>query len=94
MQLHPFGNTGLMVSPLGFGGAPVGYLGEELKDVSRLLNTLLDEGVNLIDTAACYPGSETLVGAAVRHRRSEYVLVTKCGHEVEGARDASGRTGS
>ena len=85
MQLHPFGNTGLMVSPLGFGGAPVGYLGEELRDVSRLLNTLLDEGVNLIDTAACYPGSETLIGAAVSHRRGEYVLVTKCGHEVDGA---------
>ena len=85
MQLHPFGNTGLMVSPLGFGGAPVGYLGEELKDVSRLLNTLLDEGLNLIDTAACYPGSERLIGAAVSHRRAEYVLVTKCGHEVEGA---------
>ena len=61
MQLHPFGNTGLMVSPLGFGGAPVGYLDERLKDVSRLLNSLLDEGVNLIDTAACYPGSEKLV---------------------------------
>ena len=86
MQLRPFGNTGLMVSPLGFGGAPVGYLGEEPKDVARLLNTLLDEGVNLVDTAACYPGSERLIGAAVGHRRGEYVLVTKCGHEVEGAR--------
>ena len=85
MHLHPFGNTGLLVSPLGFGGAPVGFLEEQLEDVSRLLNTLLDEGVNLIDTAACYPGSERLVGASVSHRRGEYVLVTKCGHEVDGA---------
>jgi aryl-alcohol dehydrogenase-like predicted oxidoreductase len=79
-----FGSTGLQVSPLGFGGAPIGYLATEQQQVARILNLLLDAGVNVIDTAECYPGSEALIGQAVGHRRKEFVLVTKCGHQAEG----------
>jgi aryl-alcohol dehydrogenase-like predicted oxidoreductase len=79
-----FGKTGLRVSPLGFGGAPIGYLAAEQQQVTRILNLLLDAGVNVIDTAECYPGSEPLIGQAVGHRRKEFVLVTKCGHQAEG----------
>ena len=75
-----------MVSPLGFGSANVGYLGEDAKRTGQILNLLLDSGVNLVDTAACYPTSEELIGQSVSHRRSEFVLVTKCGHQVEGTR--------
>ena len=78
-----FGTTGLQVSPLGFGGAPIGYLATEQQQVARILNLLLDAGVNVIDTAECYPGSESLIGQAVGHRRKEFVLVTKCGHQAE-----------
>ena len=38
----------------------------------------------MIDTAECYPGSEEAIGRAVGHRRSEYILVSKCGHKVDG----------
>jgi len=69
---------------LGFGSGPVGFLGESIERTGKVLNLLLDEGVNLIDTAACYPNSETLIGSTVGHRRDDYVLVTKCGHDVEG----------
>ncbi|MFP4055042.1 MAG: aldo/keto reductase, partial [Phycisphaerae bacterium] len=37
-------------------------------------------GVRLIDSAACYEGSEELIGEAIGHRREEFTLVTKCGH--------------
>lgn len=84
MERRRLGKTNFEVSPLGFGGAPIGYLDEDLKSVTHLLNSLLDSGVNLIDTAACYPGSEPLVGRAIGHRRDDYVLVTKCGHQVGG----------
>jgi len=77
-----FGRTGLMVSPVGFGGAPIGFLETERERVGRTLNTLLDEGMNLIDTAAMYRGSEALIGETVGSRRDEFVLVTKCGTEV------------
>ena len=45
-----------------------------------VLNTALDNGVNLLDTAACYGNSEELIGDAVSSRRDEYILATKAGH--------------
>lgn len=80
MEKRPFGNTGLEVSPLGFGGASVGPSAADRRRAARALNRLLDAGVNLIDTAQCYAGSEELIGGAVGHRRDEFVLVSKCGH--------------
>jgi aryl-alcohol dehydrogenase-like predicted oxidoreductase len=82
MQNQPFGKTGYSVSPLGFGAAPVGYLKTEQDRIARILNLLLDSGVNLIDTAASYPGSEQAIGKAVGHRRGEFVLVSKCGGKL------------
>lgn len=79
MKRHTFGNTGLEVSPLGFGAAPVGFLKTDQQQVTQIVNMLLDRGVNLIDTAAIYEGSEEAIGRAVAGRRSEYILVSKCG---------------
>jgi aryl-alcohol dehydrogenase-like predicted oxidoreductase len=86
MKKVRFGRTGLQVSPLGFGAAPIGFLETEQEKVARILNTLLDAGVNVIDTAAMYQGSEELIARAVGHRRGEYVLVSKCGTEVPHAK--------
>jgi aryl-alcohol dehydrogenase-like predicted oxidoreductase len=82
MQKSPFGRTGLSVSPLGFGAAPIGFLKTDQDRVAAMLNFMLDAGVNLIDTAAMYQGSEALIGQAVGHRRGEFVLVSKCGTKV------------
>ena len=86
MEKRLLGKTGLAVSPLGFGGGPVGYLGEDAQRTAHILDPLLDAGVNLIDTAACYPGSEPLIAEAIGRRRDEYILVSKCGHKVDGVR--------
>jgi aryl-alcohol dehydrogenase-like predicted oxidoreductase len=83
MELRRLGKTGLDVSALGFGGGPVGYLETDRQQVTEILNTLLDRGINLIDTAAAYAGSEEAIGEAVGHRRDDYVLVSKCGRAVE-----------
>lgn len=80
---RPFGRTGFSVSPLGFGGAPIGMMSTEADAVGRVLGQLLDHGMNLIDTAHAYYGSEELIGAAIGSRRDEYVLVTKCGSKFE-----------
>ena len=45
-----------------------------------MLNTLLDSGVNYIDTAPCYGESEETLGKYISHRRDEYWLTSKCGH--------------
>jgi aryl-alcohol dehydrogenase-like predicted oxidoreductase len=82
MRKVTFGRTGLGVSVLGFGAAPIGYLDTDREQVARILNLLLDSGVNLIDTAANYPGAEEAVADTVGHRRSEYILVSKCGTKL------------
>ena len=82
MNRRPLGNTGLEVSKLGIGLAEIGmHLSPaEQSRAAVVLNTALDNGVNLLDTAACYGNSEELIGDAVSHRRDEYILATKCGH--------------
>src|SRR3954453_18550688 len=89
MKKIPFGRTGLDASVLGYGAAPIGYLATEQEKVTRILNLLLDQGVNLIDTAASYKGSEEMIAKAIGHRRSEFVLVSKCGSEVPQAHGKS-----
>jgi aryl-alcohol dehydrogenase-like predicted oxidoreductase len=84
MNRNKFGRTGLDVSVLGFGGAPIGILEVEQERAAGVLNLLLDSGVNLIDTAAGYAGSEEMIGKAISHRRGEFALVSKCGRKVPG----------
>ena len=84
MERRPFGRTGLSVSVLGFGGAPIGFLQTDRDRAATILSFLLDHGVNLIDTAASYQGSEELIGQAIGQRRDDYVLVSKCGQKVPG----------
>lgn len=79
MQQNFLGKTELSVSRLGYGAAPIGFLDTEIEQVGKVLNHLLDHGVNLIDTAAAYQGSEEAIGQTVGHRRDDFVLVSKCG---------------
>jgi len=79
MKKLQFGRTGFQVSQLGFGAAPIGYLNTEREKVRKILNLLLDRGVNVIDTAASYEGSEEAIAEAIGHRRKEFVLISKCG---------------
>lgn len=83
MQKRPLGKTGLEVSVLGFGAIKLPNISPD--EAFGALNRALDLGMNFIDTARAYKESESLIGAAVSHRRDEYVLATKTG-----ARDAGG----
>ena len=67
-------------SVLGFGGAEIGYNPNQTQaDVNDLLNSAIDAGLNVIDTAAAYKTSEELIGEAVGKRRKDFYLLTKCG---------------
>ncbi len=79
MEKRTLGRTGMQVSVLGFGGAEIGFEGATQDDVTRLLNSALDAGLNVIDTAAMYRTSEALIGAAVGGRRKDFFLFSKCG---------------
>lgn len=79
MERRRLGNTCLTISALGFGGWEIGSCGLPDPEIASLLNTVLDSGINLIDTAAAYFRSEELIGNAISSRRSEFVLISKCG---------------
>jgi len=82
METKRLGKTNLEVGRLGIGLSEVGF-NLELADVDQardVINQALDNGVNFLDTAACYGISEELIGMVVSERRSEFVLATKAGH--------------
>ena len=78
METRTLGRTELKVTRLGFGGARIGQVPSEQADA--LLNGLLDMGITLVDTAACYKDSEAVIGRCISARRDAFVLITKCGH--------------
>ena len=80
MEKRKFGKTDIEFSVLGFGGAEIGYNDNQTQEeVNILLNSALDAGLNVIDTAAAYKVSEELIGNAVSKRRQDFYLLTKCG---------------
>jgi aryl-alcohol dehydrogenase-like predicted oxidoreductase len=86
------GRTGAKVTILGYGamelrGRPRGPELEEA-NAGRLLNELLDAGVNLIDTSIDYGRSEELIGRYLSARRDEYFLASKCGCQLSLPSDA------
>ena len=83
IETRRLGRTGTDVTILGYGamelrGQPHGpAIGDD--DAGRLLNEVLDGGINLIDTSIDYGRSEELIGRYLGHRRDEYFLASKCG---------------
>ena len=83
IQTRPLGRTGADVTILGYGamdlrGQPYGPAIPD-DEAGRLLNAVLDGGINLIDTSIDYGRSEELIGRYLGHRRDEYFLASKCG---------------
>lgn len=93
MKYRELGGSGIKASVVGFGAWAIGgwmWGGADERLAVKALHAALDAGINLIDTAPVYGfgQSEEIVGKAIRDRRSEVVLATKCGliwHEKRGA---------
>ena len=85
METRTLGRTGLNVTVLGYGAMEIrgseAWGGPEVADdhADRILNAVLDGGINFIDTAPDYGLSEQRIGRSIAHRRDEYFLATKCG---------------
>lgn len=82
-ELRTLGRTNLPVTTLGYGamelrGAPRGRPITK-EQAGRVLNGVLDAGINYIDTSIDYGVSEELIGETIGHRRHEYLLASKCG---------------
>ena len=82
------GRTGLEVTVLGYGAMEIrgsriwGGRAVNEKQAGTILNAVLDEGINFIDTSNDYGRSEEFIGKFISHRRDEFFLATKCGCKV------------
>lgn len=101
MRYKEFGSTGIKVSALAVGTWAIG--GANWGDVNKAdsikaIHAMLDNGVNLIDTAPSYNfgESERVVGEAIKDRREKVFLTTKTGvyntKEVPFVKDARRET--
>ena len=85
MERIPFGRTGHLSTRVLFGAAALGAMRQEKAD--QVLETLLEFGVNHIDTAASYGDSELRVGPWMARYRDRFFLASKTGDRTaEGAR--------
>jgi D-threo-aldose 1-dehydrogenase len=87
LAMRPLGRTGLAVSALGLGGAPLGNLFSPVgSDEAELtLRRAWEHGLRLLDTAPFYGRglSERRIGAFLRNKpRSSFVLSTKVGRRL------------
>jgi aryl-alcohol dehydrogenase-like predicted oxidoreductase len=78
--MRPLGRTGIQVSPYCLGTMLFGQAGNtDRDDCVRIIHRALDAGINFVDTADVYSGSESeqIIGAALKGRRDDVVLATK-----------------
>lgn len=101
MRFVQLGKSSLQISRVGLGTMGLGgyFHRDESRDcdVVRVLQKAIDTGVSLIDTAEIYGEghAETLVGRAMKGRRSEIVIATKFSPEhsdYQGVMDAAERS--
>ncbi|MGC6587814.1 aldo/keto reductase [Paenibacillus sp. Dod16] len=80
MNYRRLGNSGLKVSQLGLGTNAFGKRADQGTS-ARIIDHALDHGINFIDTANIYAGSESerIIGEALAGKRHNVVLATKAG---------------
>jgi aryl-alcohol dehydrogenase-like predicted oxidoreductase len=94
MQKRSLGRSGLAVPPVIFGGNVLGWTADKSASF-RLLDALVEAGLNAVDTADVYsawaPGhtggeSEAIIGEwmRARGRRQDILVLTKVGMEMPG----------
>jgi aryl-alcohol dehydrogenase-like predicted oxidoreductase len=87
----PFGKTGHPSTRVLFGAAALGAMRQERAD--RVLETLLEFGVNHLDTAASYGDSELRLAPWLQRHREDFFLATKTGERTaQGARESLQRS--
>lgn len=93
-NFRSLGESGINVSPFGFGAMLLGTVIDE-EHSYKLLDEYVNQGGNFIDTANCYcywvedgdsDASEQLLGRWIKSRenRDKIVLATKCGARPKG----------
>ena len=94
LESHALGKSGLNVSPLGLGTVKFGraqgvkyphpVVIPSDQQAKQLLQTALDLGINLVDTAPAYGDSEARLGQLLKHDRGHWIICTKVGERFDG----------
>jgi len=82
VDYRPLGRTGLQVSQVSFGTGSLGEMFGPLdeSDALRLVDEVLDAGINFIDTSPYYGSAEQRLGKALTpEKRDKVILATKAG---------------
>jgi L-galactose dehydrogenase len=83
MEYRQLGNTGINVSVVGFGAAPLGnvFRATDPGEGFRAVHFAVENGINLFDVSPYYgiTLAEERLGEALAGRRDKVVLATKCG---------------
>jgi D-threo-aldose 1-dehydrogenase len=94
---RPLSRTGLALTTLGFGCAPLGDLFSKIPDVQAIgtLQAAYDAGLRYFDAAPLYGTglAEHRLGQAFRDRPKDLLVSTKVGRLLKPARDAASREG-
>lgn len=77
MPYATLGRTGVSVSRLGIGCAPLQRSHVSVNDVGNVIHTALEMGVNYFDVAPNYGSAEEKMGPSVKDVRNKMFLVTK-----------------
>ncbi len=93
MHYRALGNSGLNASVVGLGtwvlgGGQIWGADTDNAESIRAIHTALDLGINLLDTAPAYGWgrSEEVVGKALKGRRDQAIIATKCGFWTDDGR--------
>jgi D-threo-aldose 1-dehydrogenase len=87
MRTAPLGRTGVRVTAVGFGGAPIAGLYRAVNEdtAAAAIDAAWQAGIRYFDTAPHYGlglSERRLGGALATHHRSDYVLSTKVGRTL------------
>ncbi|NUR88457.1 MAG: aldo/keto reductase [Nonomuraea sp.] len=95
MNYRTLGGTGIEVSAYCLGTMAFGSFGNpDGQECARVIDTALDHGINFVDTADVYSQGEAeeIVGAALKGRRDDVVLGTKCHFPMGEGRNRGGNS--
>ena len=82
MQKRPYGNTGEMLSIIGFGGIVV--KDAETDESARFVSEAIDRGINYFDVAPRYGNAQDMLGPSLEPYRNDVFLACKT-RERDGA---------
>lgn len=73
--MRVLGKTNLKINRIGFGGIPIQRVTQQ--DTNKIIDELINQGINFIDSARGYTVSEECIGNAIEGKRDNFILASK-----------------